>query len=184
MRQVLTSCHQHLGARGKVLGGSSAINFNMFSMASRQDLDNWTELGNKGWGFDDLLPYYRKFETYHPCGEEMASKVNDKYLDASLRGTSGPIKVSCYMQPSDITNFAGVLPWKRDDLGTRDMAKDHSQCWVQTIEGSSKRIRYWRLQSAEYGRPGTQSEKLCCKGILRTQCEQVKPVSVDTRARF
>lgn len=66
----------------------------MFNMASRQDLDNWVELGNKGWGFDDMMPYYHKCETYHPCGEGFAEKVNDKYLDASLRGTSGPIQVS------------------------------------------------------------------------------------------
>jgi choline dehydrogenase len=68
----------------------------MFSMATRQDLDNWTELGNKGWGSEDLLPYYRKFETYHPTGSDFAAKVNDKYLDATLRGTSGPIHVSIY----------------------------------------------------------------------------------------
>lgn len=66
----------------------------MFSMASRQDLDNWVELGNKGWGFDEMLPYYRKFETYHPAGSAFAEKVNDKYIDATLRGTSGPIQVS------------------------------------------------------------------------------------------
>jgi choline dehydrogenase len=68
----------------------------MFSMASRQDLDNWVELGNKGWGFDDMMPYYRKSETYHPTGDAFAAKVNDKYIDASLRGTSGPIQVSQY----------------------------------------------------------------------------------------
>ncbi|KAH7406111.1 hypothetical protein DE146DRAFT_434153 [Phaeosphaeria sp. MPI-PUGE-AT-0046c] len=84
----------HGWARGKVLGGSSAINFNMFSMASRQDLDNWVELGNKGWGFDDMLPYYRKFETYNPAGNSFAEQVNDKYIDAALRGTSGPIQIS------------------------------------------------------------------------------------------
>lgn len=72
----------------------------MFSMASRQDLDNWVELGNKGWGFDDMMPYYRRFETYHTTGNEIAAKVNDKYLDASLRGTSGPIQVGAYMPPS------------------------------------------------------------------------------------
>lgn len=67
----------------------------MFSMASKQDLDNWEELGNKGWNFDQLLPYYRKSETYHPCGDATyAEKINDKYLDASFRGTSGPIQVS------------------------------------------------------------------------------------------
>lgn len=84
----------HGWARGKVLGGSSAINYNMFSMASRQDLDNWAELGNKGWSFDDLAPYYRKFETYNPSSETLAAKINDKYVDPLLRGTSGPIQVS------------------------------------------------------------------------------------------
>lgn len=66
----------------------------MFSMASRQDLDNWAELGNKGWGFDDLIPYYRKFETYNRSTETFAEKINDKYIDPSLRGTSGPIQVN------------------------------------------------------------------------------------------
>jgi hypothetical protein len=41
-----------------------------------------------------MLPYYRKFETYHPAGSAFAEKVNDKYIDATLRGTSGPIQVS------------------------------------------------------------------------------------------
>jgi choline dehydrogenase len=71
---------------------------NMFSMASRQDLNNWVELGNKGWGYEDMLPYYQKFETYHPTGAAFAEKVNDKYLDSTLRGTSGPIHVSYYTQ--------------------------------------------------------------------------------------
>ncbi|KAF2709503.1 GMC oxidoreductase [Pleomassaria siparia CBS 279.74] len=84
----------HGWARGKVLGGSSAINYNMFSMASRQDLDNWKGLGNNGWGFDDLAPYYRKFETYHPPSKILSPKINDKYVDPLLRGTSGPIQIS------------------------------------------------------------------------------------------
>jgi choline dehydrogenase len=70
----------------------------MFSMASRQDLDNWAELGNSGWGFDDMIPYYRKSETYHATAEAFASQINDAYIDASLRGTSGPIQVSQYDQ--------------------------------------------------------------------------------------
>jgi choline dehydrogenase-like flavoprotein len=63
-------------------------------MASKQDLDNWGELGNKGWSFDDMKPYYRKFETYHPASETLGKGVDDKYLDKSLRGTSGPVHVS------------------------------------------------------------------------------------------
>ncbi|KAF2270953.1 alcohol oxidase [Lojkania enalia] len=84
----------HGWVRGKVLGGSSAVNYNMFSMASRQDLDNWAELGNKGWGFDDLAPYYRKFETYNPPSEALSKKINNKYVEPLLRGKRGPIQVS------------------------------------------------------------------------------------------
>ena len=63
-------------------------------MASKQDLDNWPELGNTGWSFDSLGAYYRKFETYHPASEMFGRKIDDEYLDKSLRGTSGPIHVS------------------------------------------------------------------------------------------
>jgi choline dehydrogenase len=63
-------------------------------MASKQDLDNWAELGNKGWSFDGLKAYYRKFETYHPASETLGKDMDDKYLDKSLRGTSGPVHVS------------------------------------------------------------------------------------------
>ncbi|KAH7402770.1 hypothetical protein BKA66DRAFT_8824 [Pyrenochaeta sp. MPI-SDFR-AT-0127] len=98
----------HGWIRGKVLGGSSAVNFNMFSMASRQDLDNWVELGNIGWGFDDLLPYYRKFETYHPASETHAAKINDKYLDKTLRGTSGPIHI-CFPE-TEVTWAQEIWP--------------------------------------------------------------------------
>jgi len=41
--------------RGRTLGGTSALNFMTWNRASRQDYDTWTELGNKGWGWDDLL---------------------------------------------------------------------------------------------------------------------------------
>lgn len=63
-------------------------------MASRQDLDNWAQLGNEGWDFDGLLPYYKKFETYHPASETLGRGMDDKYLDKDLRGTDGPIHVS------------------------------------------------------------------------------------------
>lgn len=74
-------------------------------MASRQDLDNWKELGNDGWSFDDLQPYYRKCETYNPPSEALASKINNKYIDPRLRGTNGPIQVSvCTVLRSVQTN--------------------------------------------------------------------------------
>lgn len=41
--------------RGKVLGGTSALNFMTWNRPNREDLDAWKELGNDGWGWDDLL---------------------------------------------------------------------------------------------------------------------------------
>ncbi|KAI0569189.1 GMC oxidoreductase, partial [Pyrenophora tritici-repentis] len=91
-----------------------------------QDLDNWAELGNKGWSFDELKPYYRKFETYHPASEALGGKIDDKYLDESLRGTSGPINI-CFpdtnvtwqqeLWPKTIIN-AGYSPVKDPRIGS------------------------------------------------------------------
>ncbi|KAF1924694.1 GMC oxidoreductase [Didymella exigua CBS 183.55] len=98
----------HGWARGKVLGGSSAINYNMFSMASRQDLDNWAELGNQGWDFDGLVPYYKKFEIYHPASETLGKGLSNEYLDKELRGTNGPIHV-CFAE-TDVAPMQDIWP--------------------------------------------------------------------------
>lgn len=89
-----TADRAHGWTRGKCLGGSSAINYCMFSMSSKKDLDNRAELGNEGWGFDDMAKYYRKFETYNPPSKELSAKINDKYIDPMLRGMDGPLQVS------------------------------------------------------------------------------------------
>ena len=52
-------------ARGKVLGGSSAVNAMMHVRGNRRNFDAWAALGNKGWSYDEVLPYLKKSETYH-----------------------------------------------------------------------------------------------------------------------
>ena len=66
--------------RGKVLGGSSSINGHLIVRGQREDYDGWRQLGNAGWSFDDVLPYFRKFET---------AEVGD----SDIRGREGPIRV-------------------------------------------------------------------------------------------
>ena len=66
--------------RGKVLGGSSSINGHLIVRGQREDYDGWRQLGNPGWSFDDLLPYFRKFET---------AEVGD----SDIRGCEGTIRV-------------------------------------------------------------------------------------------
>lgn len=48
--------------RGKTLGGSSSINGNIFNRGARMDFDSWAQRGNRGWGYDDVLPFFRKLE--------------------------------------------------------------------------------------------------------------------------
>jgi choline dehydrogenase len=67
--------------RGKVLGGSSAINAMVYVRGQPEDFDEWRAMGNPGWGWEDVLPYFRKSET------------NDRGGDA-FRGDSGPVHVA------------------------------------------------------------------------------------------
>jgi choline dehydrogenase len=50
--------------RGKVLGGCSSINGMLYIRGQAQDYDQWRQMGNRGWGWDDVLPYFRRSEDY------------------------------------------------------------------------------------------------------------------------
>ena len=53
--------------RGKVIGGTGAINTMLYMRGNAKDYDNWASLGNSGWSFRDCLPYFRKLEDMrHP----------------------------------------------------------------------------------------------------------------------
>ena len=67
--------------RGKVIGGSSSINGMIFVRGNAGDYAHWEESGAKGWGYADVLPYFRRMETSHG-GEE------------GYRGTGGPLHVT------------------------------------------------------------------------------------------
>lgn len=67
--------------RGKCLGGSSAINAMIYTRGHPSDYDHWAKLGNSGWSYQDMLPYFIKSE----CNAD---------LKDSLHGSSGPLQVS------------------------------------------------------------------------------------------
>jgi len=67
--------------RGKALGGSSAINAMVYVRGHRADYDHWAALGNKGWAYDDVLPYFKKSE----CNEDFGG---------AWHGQDGPLHVA------------------------------------------------------------------------------------------
>ena len=67
--------------RGKVLGGSSSLNGLLYVRGQKEDYDDWAALGNKGWSYDEILPYFKKSEDQE--------RGADKY-----HGTGGPLQVS------------------------------------------------------------------------------------------
>jgi choline dehydrogenase len=68
--------------RGKTLGGSSAINGHIYNRGQRLDFDTWAQRGNAGWGYADVLPYFKRCE----------SRVGEG--DDTFRGREGPLKVT------------------------------------------------------------------------------------------
>ena len=56
--------------RGKTMGGSSSINGNIYSRGQRLDFDGWAQRGNRGWGYADVLPYFKRSERRIGEGEE------------------------------------------------------------------------------------------------------------------
>jgi len=68
--------------RGRVLGGSSAINGMAFVRGQAQDFDGWAQMGNRGWSYQDVLPFFKRMERYEGGGDD------------ALRGRDGPLRVT------------------------------------------------------------------------------------------
>ena len=70
-----------LWPRGKVLGGSSAINGLVYVRGQKQDYDHWRQLGNEGWSYEEVLPFFKKSENQENGGDD-------------YHGKGGPLQVS------------------------------------------------------------------------------------------
>lgn len=79
--------------RGKVLGGSSSINAMVYIRGNQYDYDNWASLGNTGWDYASLLPYFIKSEN------------NKTFVNNNLHGTSGPLHVQELLHPSPVNQL-------------------------------------------------------------------------------
>jgi len=119
--------------RGKILGGSSSINAMVYIRGQREDYDEWKALGNPGWAWKDVLPYYRKIED-HALGE------------SDDHGAHGPLQVTDISRDAHPLCQAFVkageeagLPFNRDLNGK---SQEGVGLYQITTRGG------WRLSSA------------------------------------
>ncbi|MFZ5671637.1 MAG: GMC family oxidoreductase [Pseudomonadota bacterium] len=133
--------------RGRVLGGSSSINGLIAIRGQAEDYDGWRALGNPGWGFSDVLPYFIKLESNH--GLES---------DNQLHGTSGPLHVSSITGRHElieaVIGAAGKLgiPYTEDFNGGRQEGVGYYQLTTH---------RGWRVSAAKaYLKPAKRRPNL------------------------
>ncbi|XP_018572227.1 glucose dehydrogenase [FAD, quinone]-like [Anoplophora glabripennis] len=88
--------------RGKVVGGSSTINGKMYVRGNKADYDAWQEMGNTGWSYNDVLPYFIKTENSHIYNKE-----------SDYHGSEGMLDVN-YVDP---TIFTSVFLSGKEELG-------------------------------------------------------------------
>jgi len=68
--------------RGRMLGGSSALNGMAFVRGQAQDFDTWAQMGNQGWSYESVLPFFKRMESYDGGGDD------------AFRGRDGPLRVT------------------------------------------------------------------------------------------
>ncbi len=114
--------------QAKVIGGGSAINAQIYTRGNAQDYDDWRQMGCAGWGYDDVLPYFRKAED------------NDTY-DNHFHGKGGPLGVSQPIAPLPVCEayFAAAaalgIPRNMDINGE----KQDGVCYYQLTQRNARR---------------------------------------------
>ena len=121
--------------RGRVLGGTSAINGLLYVRGQKQDFDMWRQLGNAGWSYSDVLPYFKKAEDQERGADE-------------FHGSGGPLGVSDVRMDNPLCEAyieAGVaagLPKTRDFNGGNQEGIGYYQFTVKDGRRSSTAVGY------------------------------------------
>jgi choline dehydrogenase-like flavoprotein len=123
--------------RGKVLGGSSSINGLLYVRGQHEDYDRWRQHGNQGWGFDDVLPYFKKAEDQQRGADD-------------FHGVGGPLPV-CDLGHPDPLSAAFIaaaaetgLPVNRDFNGASQEGAGFFQTTTRHGRRASTAVAYLR----------------------------------------
>ena len=115
--------------RGKGLGGSSAINAMVYIRGHRSDYDQWASLGNAGWSFSDVLPYFKRSENNADFGGEYHGK--DGPLAVNKLRTENPVQ-KIFMQAAEEGQFRIREDFNAEDhegLGIYQVTQKNGERW-------------------------------------------------------
>ncbi|XP_044746471.1 glucose dehydrogenase [FAD, quinone]-like [Coccinella septempunctata] len=112
--------------RGKVMGGSSAINYMIYIRGNPSDYDEWASLGNHGWSYEEVLPYFKKSENNHDA------EANDKYY----HGTGGYLTIERFPYQDENVKI-GFEAYKELGLEVLDQNSDR-QIGVMLLQHTVK----------------------------------------------
>jgi choline dehydrogenase len=167
-----TDPEPHLGGRrlacprGKVIGGSSSINGMVYVRGHARDFDHWAEAGAAGWGFADVLPYFRRMETWHGGA-------------SPWRGTDGPLHVTRGPGRNPL-HRAFVAAGAEAGFGTTDDYNGARQEGFGPMEATIWRGRRWSVANA-YLRPALGAGRVAVLRCLalRVLLAQGRAVGVE-----
>ena len=153
----------HLGGRrlacprGKVIGGSSSINGMVYVRGHAKDFDTWEAMGASGWSYADVLPYYKRMETWDPAGHGG---------DASWRGSDGPLHVTRGKRDNPLVQ-AFVQAGRQADYQLTDDYNGQQQEGFGPMEHTIHKGARWSAAKA-YLRPALQRENCnLIRGLAR-----------------
>ena len=140
--------------QGKTLGGSSSINAMVYIRGQREDYDNWAALGNEGWSYADVLPYFRK------------SEDNERFVDA-YHGQGGALWVSDQIGPHELSRAfvracqAWGLPYNPDFNGASQYGSGFYQVTCRHGRRRSAAVSYlWPVRKRPNLRVMTQARAI------------------------
>lgn len=168
----------HLGGRslatprGKVIGGSSSINGMVYVRGNAGDFDHWAEMGADGWSYADVLPYYKRMESWQDGG---------RGGDPAWRGTDGPLTVSRGPGKNPLTQ-AFISAGRQAGYAVTDDYNGFRQEGVGPFDATIRNGRRWSAANA-YLRPALKRKNCSLvNGLaLRVVLEDGRAVGVEIK---
>ncbi|PSN67054.1 choline dehydrogenase-like protein [Corynespora cassiicola Philippines] len=175
---------------GRVVGGGSVVNAMFFHRSSAQDYDAWDRLGAKGWSWKDLLPYFKKSETFHKPDADYAAEKNITW-DDSVHGFQGPVQTSHapydYPGSANLYNSAvslGIRPSRDSNNGdATGIYRLQRSVDPKTQTRSSARVNHYDPVSSRpnyHILPNTAVQKIIFEGTTAVGVEYVATSGGET----